>query len=105
MKLFDQIKLRLSKSAPVEKWTGSMNYPFYGHLDQPRPSLSKHNYKEMLHCDDLIFILTARSVVPKLLEALDIAIETLDGLSDSRGTAAVIAEESLKKIEAINEES
>jgi hypothetical protein len=101
MKLFDQIKLRLFNSAPVEKWTGSMNYPFNGHLDKPRHSLSKHEGTErgegMLHCDDLIFILSARRDIPKLLEALDIAIEALkSNIFDSNVIDA------LNKIDAIN---
>jgi hypothetical protein len=119
MKLFDKMKEIESKAAPIEKWTGSMNYPFYGHLDQPQPSLSKHEDTKrgegMLHCDDLVFILTARRVVPKLLEALDIAMECLNEISGKYGTTTQkgfeykidenSAKESLKKIETLNEES
>ena len=108
MKLFKKTRERLEKAAPIENWTGCMNYPFDGYLDKPRPSLSKHEgtkrAERSLHCDDLIFILTARRDMPKLLQALDIAIDTLENLSDSRGTASVVAEDALQKIEAIDEE-
>jgi hypothetical protein len=86
MKLFDKMHEVEAKAAPIEKWTGSMNYPFNGHLDQPRPSLSKHEGTErgrgMLHCDDLIFILTARRVIPKLLKALDIATSAFNKIRE-----------------------
>jgi hypothetical protein len=114
MKLFDKMKEIESKAAPIEKWTGSMNYPFYGDLDKPRPSLSKHEGTEhdqrMLHCDDLSFILVSRRTVPKLLKALDIATNALYAISeiDDTGTGDYIeslVSESLEKIEELNEES
>lgn len=106
MKLFDKMKEIESKAAPIEKWTGTANIPFYGHLDQPRPSLSKHEGtdrgKGMLHCDDLKFILASRIAVPKLLQALEIAMEALDAYSYD-GSVSEVAREAVRKIEELNE--
>jgi hypothetical protein len=113
MKLFKKTRERLEKAAPIEKWTGSMNYPFDGYLDKPRPSLSKHEGtkrgERSLHCDDLVWILTARRDMPKLLQALDIAIEALARVKHEANDSSsvdleIISDEALKKIEAINEE-
>lgn len=115
MKLFPKIRERLAKAASVENWTGSMNYPFNGYLDQPRQSLSKHEGTErgkgMLHCDDLVFILTARRDIPKLLEALDIAVEALQSAHEnacqccnSKGDVHIHCKKAITKIETINEE-
>lgn len=95
-----------AKAAPIEKWTGSMNYPFNGYLNQPRQSLSKHEGTKrgegMLHCDDLYFILVSRRAIPKLLEALDIAKVALHKLGRRYGTEHI--NEYLKQIEELNED-
>lgn len=111
MKLFQKTRERLAKAAPVEQWTGSMNYPFNGQLNQPRQSLSKHEGTKrgegMLHCDDLVWILTARRDMPKLLEALDIAMEalTLYATSIDHSYNNHPACDALEKIGSIDEES
>jgi hypothetical protein len=120
MKLFDKMKEIESKAAPIENWTGTANIPFYGVLDKPRPSLSKHeeseSFKNVLHCDDLYFILVARRAVPKLLKALDIAINSFNKIrkeNEKFSETAImdwdeiqnIATYSLRYIGELNEES
>lgn len=121
MKLFDKMKEIESKAAPIEKWIGTANIPFYGYLQKPRPSLSKHEGSEhserMLHYDDLMFILAARRNMPKLLQALDIAMEALNHFNydcimgwetesqcDPKCSNCLV-KRSIKQIEVLNEDS
>jgi len=66
-----EIKDRLEKAMPI---TGSMNYPFYGHLKRPRASLSKHDKGHscnLWHVDDVRFLVGAYEDVKFLLEELE----------------------------------
>ena len=56
-------------------WTASGNVPFNVDLCKPRPSLSKHdaNRPTYWHVDDAMFVLNARVMLPRLLDALELA--------------------------------
>lgn len=111
MKLFKELREAIEKAAPKEDWKGSMNYPFDIVIEPPRSSLSKHwgtvRGQRQWHCDDGLFILRARHEVPKLLEAFDVAMDSLNKIcygpiayDDVQGKA----NETLQKIKAINEQ-
>jgi hypothetical protein len=54
----DEIK-KVIEGKTKEKWKGSVNYPFYGVVHKPAPSLSKHDHErpEYWTISDVEFVL------------------------------------------------
>jgi len=62
MNKLDEFKALVSK-ATVAPWSGSVNTPFYGVLEKPAPSLSKHDHTRPHYWreHDVRFVLRARN--------------------------------------------
>ena len=58
----EEIEASLAATSPAP-WSGSVNIPFYGTLDKPGPSLSKHDSERSNYwkVEDVEFVLSARN--------------------------------------------
>lgn len=68
----EEIEERFNKSTQ-KRWTGGMNYPFYGYVDKPSPSLSKHDSTQFHYWkpEDVEFVLWAHNHdVPEMIKEI-----------------------------------
>jgi len=70
----------LCDAATEGPWSVSANLPFYGIVEKPKPSLSKHDAEEPTFwaVDDAKFHTVSRTLMPRLIKALEVAIECIE---------------------------
>jgi hypothetical protein len=68
----DDIKKRHQAATPGP-WQGRVNYPFYGVLIKPAPSLSKHDQERPSYwrMEDVVFVVSAHADITYLLSEID----------------------------------